>query len=385
MAHRCARRSLRNSVAAAALAVLFVVLASAPASAIPIFAQRYHLRCGQCHSVLPELNAFGNYFRNHGYRLPLPEHGTTVFAIRYQMEYDQHPAAGSRQWQGGGIVLGSANFGPITTFLHYSLGAAGGPSATYLFFAAGYNEHTKTLFRGGLFELPLTQSPGQRLDDLEQYGYYGAHVGLNNLPLSSPRWGVMAEKTIGNLRVDGVVALSSFQGAPYGGKPVATGETTWNSSPEFSIWLRQTLAQSNKSLFEVGGTALGGTLGVLPSGRLPFADLYERYGLMAHASYGDLDLQAEQWYGDDHDADGLLTNQHSSGGYVRLKYYPIPHAYFGLRYDAYANPFINRDFVYYAAVQIAPCRVLLQEVQPPGQHPFLSGAFTIAFPGPLKY
>lgn len=105
---------------------------------------------------------------------------------------------------------------------------------------------------------------------------------------------------------------------------------------------------------------------------------------MAHASYGDLDLQAEQWYGDDHDADGLLTNQHSSGGYVRLKYYPIPHAYFGLRYDAYANPFINRDFVYYAAVQIAPCRVLLQEVQPPGQHPFLSGAFTIAFPGPLK-
>src|ERR1700722_6922320 len=249
MAHRCARRSLRNSVAAAALAVLFVVLASAPASAIPIFAQRYHLRCGQCHSVLPELNAFGNYFRNHGYRLPLPEHGTTVFAIRYQMEYDQHPAAGSRQWQGGGIVLGSANFGPITTFLHYSLGAAGGPSATYLFFAAGYNEHTKTLFRGGLFELPLTQSPGQRLDDLEQYGYYGAHVGLNNLPLSSPRWGLMAEKTIGNLRVDGVVALSSFQGAPYGGKPVATGETTWNSSPEFSIWLRQTLAQSNKSLF----------------------------------------------------------------------------------------------------------------------------------------
>jgi len=57
----------------------------------------------------------------------------------------------------------------------------------------------------------------------------------------------------------------------------------------------------------------------------------------------------------------------------------------GIRYDAYANPFINRDFVYYGAVQIAPFRVLLQEVQPPGQHPFLSGALTVAFPGPLKY
>jgi len=85
---------LRSKLVIAAVAGLFVVLACAPASAIPIFAQRYHMRCGQCHSVLPELNAFGNYFRSHGYRLPLPEHGTTVFALRYQLEYDKQPAAG---------------------------------------------------------------------------------------------------------------------------------------------------------------------------------------------------------------------------------------------------------------------------------------------------
>jgi hypothetical protein len=376
---------LRSKLVIAAVAGLFVVLACAPASAIPIFAQRYHMRCGQCHSVLPELNAFGNYFRSHGYRLPLPEHGTTVFAIRYQMEYDQHPAAGARQWQGGGIVLGSGNIGPIMLFLHYNLGAAGGPSATFLAFAAGYDAHTQTLIRGGLFELPLAQSPGQRLDDLQQYGYYGAHVGLNNLPLSSPRWGIMGERTFGKLRADVTVAFGSYQGSAYGGKPIATGETSWNTQPELGLWLRQTLTEGKHGEADIGATALGGTLAVLPSGRLPFADLYQRYGLLGHATYGNLDLQAEQWYGDDHDADGFLTNQHSSGGYVRLKYYPIPHAYFGLRYDAYANPFINRDFVYYAAVQIAPCRVLLQEVQPPGQHPFLSGAFTVAFPGPLKY
>jgi len=375
---------LRSSVVGAALAALFVA-ASAPAYAIPIFAQRYHLRCGQCHSVLPELNAFGNYFRSHGYRLPLPEHGTTIFAMRYQVEYDEHPAAGARQWQPGGIVLGSGNIGPITAFVHYSLGAAGGPGGTFLAFAAGYNARTQTLYRGGLFELPLAQSPGQRLDDLQQYGYYGAHVGLNNLPLSSPRWGLMAERTFGNLTADVTMAFGSYQGAAYGGKPVPTGEFTWNKQPEVGVWLRQKLVESRTSELDVGGTALGGTLGVLPTGRLPFADLYTRYGLLAHVRYGDLDLQAEQWYGDDHDADGFLTNQHSSGGYVRLKYYPIPHAYLGIRYDAYANPFITRDVVYYGAVQIAPCRVLLQEVQPPGQHPFLSGAFTIAFPGPLKY
>ena len=197
---------MRSKLIGRVRGALFSRWTSAPARAIPIFAQRYHLKCGQCHSVLPELNAFGNYFRSHGYRLPLPEHGTTIFAIRYQLEYDKHPAPDARRFSPGGILLGSGNIGPITAFLHYSFGALGGPAATYLLFAAGYNAHTKSLYRGGLFELPLAQSPGQRLDDLEQYGYYGAHVGLNNLPLSSPRWGVMAEQTIGNLRIDGVIA-----------------------------------------------------------------------------------------------------------------------------------------------------------------------------------
>jgi hypothetical protein len=381
----CGLQSLRSKLTIAALGAVMLALSCAPASAIPIFAQRYHFRCGQCHSVLPELNAFGNYFRNHGYRLPLPEHGTTIFAIRYQMEYDKYPAPDGPRYSPGGILLGSANIGPITTFLHYSFGAGGGPAGTYLLFAAGYDQHTQTLIRGGLFELPLAQSPGQRLDDLEEYGYYGAHVGLNNLPLSSPRWGVMAERTFGNFRADVVVDWGAYQGSAYGGKPVPTGEFTWLKVPETSLWLRQELAQTNHSEFDIGGTVLGGTLGVLPTGRLPFADLYERYGLLAHAQYGDLDFQAEQWYGDDHDVDGFLTNQHSSGGYVRLKYYPIPHAYFGIRYDAYANPFINRDVTYYSAVQLAPFRVLAQEVQQPGEHPYFSAALTVAFPGPLKY
>jgi len=378
-------RSLRNNAAVAALAALFILLTQSPAQAIPIFAQRYHLRCGQCHSVLPELNAFGNYFRSHGYRLPLPEHGTTVFALRYQLEYDKQPAPDSPRFSQGGILLGSGNIGPITAFLHYNFGAGGGPAATYLLFAAGYDQHTQTLFRGGLFELPLAQSPGQRLDDLQQYGYYGAHVGLNNLPLSSPRWGLMAERTFGNFKADAVVDWGFYAGSAYGGKPVPTGEYTWLKSPEMSLWLRDTLLQTNHSELDLGATALGGTLGVLETGRLPFADLYERYGLLAHASYGDLDFQAEQWYGDDHDVDGYLTNQHSSGGYARLKYYPIPHAYLGVRYDAYANPFINRDFVYYGAVQIAPFRILAQEVQQPAQHPYFSAALTVAIPGPLQY
>jgi len=161
-----------------------------PAQAMPVFAQRYRLQCTACHSVLPELNTFGNAFRDAGYRLPIPKHGTTLFAIRYQLEYEKDPAAGTRRFTPGGVLLGSAEIGAVNAFLHYNFGAGGGPAGTYLGYLSTYNSHTQSLYRGGLIELPLMQSPGQRLDDLAQYGYYGIHVGLNDLPLSSPRWGV---------------------------------------------------------------------------------------------------------------------------------------------------------------------------------------------------
>ena len=92
--------------------------------------------------------------------------------------------------------------------------------------------------------------------------------------------------------------------------------------------------------------------------------------------------------GYDHNVDGAGAFQASSGGYARLKIYPIDHLYLGVRYDAQANPAITRDFTYYAAGMIGPVRLLVQEVSPiaaPGQKPTWGGAFTIAFPGPLKY
>ena len=67
--------------------------------AMPVFAQRYQLTCKTCHTVLPELNNFGNDFRNRGYRLPpnVPRHGTTIAALRYNVEWERDPAAGARR------------------------------------------------------------------------------------------------------------------------------------------------------------------------------------------------------------------------------------------------------------------------------------------------
>src|SRR3989475_7696788 len=47
----------------------YEVAYAAHASAIPAFARKYGLRCSACHTVWPELNAFGQTFKDNGYQL----------------------------------------------------------------------------------------------------------------------------------------------------------------------------------------------------------------------------------------------------------------------------------------------------------------------------
>lgn len=351
------------------------------AQAIPLFAQRYRLACEACHTVLPELNAFGRSFREHGYRLALPKHGTTGVAIRYQLEYEVNPAPGTRRYSQAGVLLSNADFGAITAFVHYNFGAGEGPAALYLGYLASYNAHTRSLYRVGLFELPLAQSPGQRLDDLQQYGYYGVHVGLNDLALSAPRWGAQYEQTFGATHLDATLALGEFKGSAYGGKPIETGETTAENAPEGGLFIRTAVAP----WAEVGGEFLTGTRLITPTGRRPFTDAYNRSGLLLHATLHKLDVQAEQWWGNDANADGFGSVVGSSGGYARLKYYPTPHSYLGVRYDASANPFVQRDMVYYFAFQATPhVRLVLQQVQNIGGTANFGAAITVGFPWPPK-
>ena len=374
------RINLRFAVLFAA-AALFIWQSCAPAQAIPLFAQRYRLQCGACHSVLPELNAFGESFRAHGYRLSMTKHGTTGIALRYQLEWERDPAAGTRRFTPGGVVLSNADIGAVTAFVHYNLGAGGGPSALYLGYLTTYDQHTQTTYRAGLFELPLAQSPGQRLDDLQQYGYYGTHVGLNDLPLSSPRLGVAAQRLAGVTKIDLVLDRGEFKGAAYGGKPIDTGESTAPAAIEAALFARAPVTPH----LDAGISLISGSRSISPAGRPSFRDAYMREGLLAHAAAGKFDLQAEQWWGTDTDADGFGTRTPSSGGYVRLKFYPEPHWYLGIRYDASANPFITRDWVYYTAFHLTPhARLLIQQVQTVGGRGALGAAITVGAPWPPK-
>ena len=50
--------------------LLFVILYTPSASAIPAFARKYQTSCQTCHIGFPKLNAYGEAFRLNGYRLP---------------------------------------------------------------------------------------------------------------------------------------------------------------------------------------------------------------------------------------------------------------------------------------------------------------------------
>ncbi len=337
------------------------------------------MKCEACHSVLPELNAFGNAFRDHGYQLPIRKHGTTGIAFRYQLEDDRDPAPGARPLVPGGVLLSNADVGRISLFLHYNLGAQGGPSGAYLAYAATYLQHSKTLIRTGLYELPLIHSPGQRLDDLATYGYEGSHVGLNDLTLAQPRLGVEVEQHAGSTVIDGTFAVGEFKGAAYGGAPINTGINTRAGRPEIGLFVRTPVTD----WATLSGDAMEGSREIFPSGTGAFLDGYRRdaVGLDLHRAHWS--MLTEQWWGHDADADGFGTAFGSSGGFARIRYALGNHAYLGTRYDSAATPTATRDVVIYAATQLGRHARLLIE----NKHTFngattLEGALTIGFPWP---
>ena len=376
--------SIKRALAVLTFAVV-AVTCHATANAMPVFAQRYHLTCAECHTAIPELNAFGNAFRNHGYRLPdsVPRHGTTVAAVRYNMEYEAAPAPGSRRFSPSASILADEDIGRVNVYLHYGLGSGGAPASTYLGFLSTYDAHTKELYRLGLFEVPLTQSPGQRLDSISEYGYFGTAVGHNDLALNAPRLGFETERGIGNATLIGTLAFGEFKGSAYGGAPVFTGTTTTAARPEIGLYGRLPITSD----FQLNAQIMDGARNITLPGQTAFVDAYDRIGFGADITFFQkrLDLTAQQWLGRDNDPDGGSSATDSSGGYLRLKYFVTPHFFGALRYDAAANPFPTRTFVSYVGALVTKhARVVLERrVNLLGGTPTFGGYLTVAAPWPI--
>ncbi|MEO7039870.1 MAG: hypothetical protein ABI186_07585 [Candidatus Elarobacter sp.] len=373
-----------SRVAALAALVLAIVATFAPraAQAVPLFAQRYNLRCAACHSVLPELNQFGNEFRNRGYRIEgAPKHGTTIVGLREQIGYTRDPGNGdTRRTLPAGSVLAAAEIGRVEAFVHENLGSVGGPSSLFLGYLAYGDPRSHIVYRAGLFELPLIHSPSQRNDTLTTYGYEGTLVGLNDLTLATPRWGFEAEGNVGVTRLAATVAVANGGGSAYGGKPVSTGRDESFAWPELGVYARFPITDDVR----VGVDAISGSRAVAPAGGLPFDDAYRRAGLSLDARRGRLELLAEQWWGRDANADGAGGRIDSTGGFARLRWALGSHAFIGVREDASAAPSSTRTLLWYAEALVTPhARLLIEQQRPiPGGPTSLEGAVTIGIPWP---
>ncbi len=69
MQHPTARASVVTLVIGAAV-LLFFMIATERASAIPAFSRKYQTSCATCHSNYPELNDFGEAFKKNGFKFP---------------------------------------------------------------------------------------------------------------------------------------------------------------------------------------------------------------------------------------------------------------------------------------------------------------------------
>ena len=374
--------SNKYALVCAVFAALACTAAPRPAHGVPLFAQRFNLRCDACHSVLPELNAFGDDFRNRGYRIDgAPKRGTTIVALREQIGYSQAPTDGTtRTIVPAGAALGAAEIGRIEAFVHETLGSEGSSASLFLGYLAYGNARSGMLYRAGLIELPLVHSPAQRNDTLTTYGYEGTLTGLNDLTLATPRWAFEAEHSVGTARVAATLAFGNATGSAYGGKPVGTGRSESFAAPELGVFTRMPLSENVR----VGVDALAGSRRIAVLGRPSFHDPYRRIGASIEARRGRLELLAEQWYGRDYNADGSGGVLDSNGGFVRLRWRLGSHAYLGLREDAAAAPAATRALLWYAEAHVTPhARVLIQQRRPiPGGPTSLQGALTVGVPWP---
>jgi hypothetical protein len=144
-------------------------------------------------------------------------------------------------------------------------------------FLSTYDAHTKELYRLGLFEVPLTQSPGQRLDSISEYGYFGTAVGHNDLALNAPRLGFETERGIGNATLIGTLAFGEFKGSAYGGAPVFTGTTTTAARPEIGLYGRLPITSD----FQLNAQIMDGARNITLPGQTAFVDAYDRIGFRA--------------------------------------------------------------------------------------------------------
>jgi hypothetical protein len=341
------------------------------AAATPIFAERYGFKCTQCHTAIPELNAFGEHFRRAGFRIPnVPQRGVVPIALRIQEDYTQSiPPAQNRRFNALAIALSTANFGPNdedSYFVRYFFGAQTAPGSLYYAYVQHVAPANGDFVRFGLYNLPLIANATQRLDTFTAQPVYTESVGQSDANFATPRWGVNFGQRNDHVDAEVSVDFDEYHGAAYGapappsdlaqsfGRPELFGSATYALGDGFSAGV---LGLNGKRDFVSRTTGAS------------YSDVFYRDGIQASwtSSSRLFDVVGQQVWGRDDDVDGFGTAAAFYGGFLTFKYRPAHNAYVGIRYDGAANPFATRDLDFYAVwAPTIHARLVLERLRPLG-------------------
>jgi hypothetical protein len=175
-----------------------VLMCSGRASALPVFAHRYGFSCQQCHTTIPQLNAFGEYFQRNGFRLSTEDRGVAPISVKVNVQYQSTGDPGLPKAVVDEVeLLSGGSLGRNTSYFveQYAIdgGVPGRPRDAWVLFdkpTSGDDRARTTLHaRIGEFTLPLPVDPETERPTLNHYALYDQTVGSNGFNFFDPRVG----------------------------------------------------------------------------------------------------------------------------------------------------------------------------------------------------
>ena len=358
-------------------AVLFLVaswIASTQADALPVFAHRYGLTCGTCHSTVPHLSAFGNAFLRAGFRPPPGfERQPDVFpvAMKINLQYSSFPDPnGLPKAIVDEVELLSS--GPLARHYAYRMeqyivdgGEPGLTRDAWLAYASrpAFGDTAPSLrFTAGQFTLPLPVDPETQRETINHYLIYDQQVGNN--PFDFFNDGIGVDAAYGRQVNGSEVELLVLKGHdPLSGLPTSGASTM--------TYAQTTASGATFSLYALRGMRSFGSV---------TDEFYrESAGLTFVAGKLQTDLVAQR--GGDGAADFAATPASSGGGFAQARWAFSPAVTALARYDFTSDTFVGAQHSLTATLVVRVQRnskVTIEDVSASGHQTF-NAAYLFAY------
>ena len=343
------------------VAVAAFLFANAPASALPVFAHRYGLTCQACHTTIPQLNAFGENFREYGFKLP-GARSTFPAAVKVNLAYssDKDATGLPKAVVDEVELLSGGTIGNNTSYWIEQYAVDGGrPGLTRDAWLQFNTESTH--LKLGQFSLPLPVDVESERATAAHYALYDQTVGVNTFSFFEPRIGADASYVNEDAKVEAHLALLHAYDrqteTPRSGLDVMASLA--KTAGAFTL---QTYRYQGQRHFNV-------------------ADRFWRQGYAASFVRNKVTLTGLMQTGNDSSADGDGAPAHSSGGFIEAGYAFTPAFQTVARYEGTFDEFagMQRQFVLSAITRPRRNMRFTVEGTQSGNHRTLTTALLFAY------